>query len=123
VSIPEDGPWVVDWRDVERDSQGNDLLHEGIDSVVVGFFADMTVAEVEAQILDLELIATSLWEVELEGGRTADLADARGRDGGGAFPGFARSEDGVWLLGLLCSTCQNPSPLLLAVLEPSAGGE
>ena len=123
LSIPEDGPWVVDWRDVTRDSQGNDLLYQSIDSVVVGFFAQMSVAEVEAQILDLELIATSLWEVELARGRTADLAEARGRDGSGAFPGFARDEDGVWLLGLMCSTCQNPSPLVLVVLEPSAGGE
>jgi hypothetical protein len=111
---------VVDWRDVTRDSLGNDIVFESIDSVIVGFFADMTLDEIEAQILDLELIATSLWEVELEGGRTADLADARGRSGGGAFPGFARDEEGIWMLALMCSTCQNPSPIMLAVLEPDA---
>jgi len=122
VRMPEDGPWVVDWRDVTRDSLGNEIVFESIDSVVVAFFEDMELAEIEAQILDLELIASSMWEVELEGGRTADLADARGRSGEGAFPGFARDGDGVWMLALMCSTCQNPSPIMLAVIEPTADG-
>jgi hypothetical protein len=122
LQIPEDGPWVVDWREVTRDSLGNDIVFESIDSVVVGFFEGMTLAEIEAQILDLELIATSMWEVELEGGRTADLAEARGRSGEGSFPGFAQDEEGVWMLALMCSTCQNPSPIVLAVIEPTADG-
>jgi hypothetical protein len=119
VEVPVDGPWVVDWRDITEDGQGNEIVFEAIDSVLIGFYEGMTVAEVEEQILDLELIATSLWEVELDGGRTADLADARGRNGAGRFPGFDRDEDGVWMLGLMCSTCQNPSPLLLSVIEPT----
>jgi hypothetical protein len=118
VSIPADGPWVIDWRDVTEDSLGNEIVFENIDGVLVGFFEGLTVAELEAQILDLELIATQLWEVELDAGKTADLADARDRDGGDAFPGFERDEEGVWMLGLMCSTCQNPSPVVLAVLEP-----
>jgi len=123
VSIPIDGPWVIDWRDVTRDSQGNEIVFQNIDGLVLGFFEGMTVADLQEQILDLELIATSLWEVELEGGRTADLADARGRDGGGSFSGFDRDEDGLWMVGLMCSTCQNPSPIVLAVLEPTEGEE
>jgi hypothetical protein len=123
VSIPAEGPWVIDWRDVTSDSQGNAIAFQGIDSVLLGFFEGMTVPELEAQILDLELIATSLWEVELTGGRTADLQRARGRDGSGLFPGFQRERDGVWLLALMCSACQNPSPMMLAVLEPGAGEE
>jgi hypothetical protein len=122
LPIPQDGPWVIDWRDVTRDSLGNEIVFESIDSVVVGFFEGMTLAEIEAQILDLELIATSMWEVELEGGRTADLADARGRDGEGSFPGFAQDEEGVWLLALMCSTCQNPSPIVLTAIELTADG-
>jgi hypothetical protein len=123
LKVPAGGPWVIDWRDLTQDGQGNELAFEAIDGVLIGFYEGLTVSEVEAQILDLELIATSLWEIELDGGRTADLADARGRDGAGAFPGFERDEDGVWMLGLMCSTCQNPSPLLLAVLDPGAEEE
>jgi hypothetical protein len=118
VRISADGPWVIDWRDVTRDSLGNEIVFENIDGVLVGFFEGLTIADLEEQILDLELIATSLWEVELESGRKADLADARGRDGSGSFPGFDREEEGTWLLGLMCSVCQNPSPVVLAVLEP-----
>ncbi|HMI93708.1 MAG TPA: hypothetical protein VK509_20180 [Polyangiales bacterium] len=121
VEVPADGPWVIDWRDITEDGQGNEIVFEAIDGVLIGFYEGVTVAELEAQILDLELIATSLWEIELDGGRTADLADARGRDGAGRFPGFDRDKEGVWMLGLMCSTCQNPSPLLLAVIEPTVG--
>ena len=121
VSIPADGPWVIDWRDVTRDSQGNELAYESIDSVLVGFYEGMTPAELQKQIFDLELLATSLWKIELTGGRTADLARAKAVDGGGSFAGFDRDEDGTWLLGLMCSACQNPAPLVLAILEPSAG--
>ena len=123
VRIPSEGPWVIDWRDLTQDGQGNEIVFEAIDGVLIGFFEGMTLDELQEQILDLELIATSLWEIELEGGRTADLADARGRDGAGTFSGFERDKEGVWLLGLMCSTCQNPSPLLLSVLEPGEGQE
>ena len=122
VAIPADGPWVVDWRNVTRDGQGNEIVFQNIDGVLLGFYAGLTVSELEQQIMDLELIATSLWEIELGGGRTADLAAAQGRENGGSFPGFGGDADGVWLLGLMCSTCQNPAPVVLAVLEPSAGG-
>jgi hypothetical protein len=27
----------------------------------------------------------------------------------------------VWLLGLTCSTCQNPAPIVLTILDPGAG--
>ena len=44
---------------------------------------------------------------------------ATARDGGGAFPGFDTDADGVWLVGLLCSGCQNPAPVVLSILEPT----
>ena len=37
---------------------------------------------------------------------------------GELFTGFDRGP-GVWLLALMCSTCQNPAPILLTVLEPT----
>jgi hypothetical protein len=120
VSLPAEGPWVVDWRNVTRDGQGNEIVFESIDGVLLGFYAGMTVPDLEAGILDLELMATSLWEVRLTGGRTADLASARARGENIPFPGFARDEAGVWAMGLMCSTCQNPAPVVLSILEPSA---
>lgn len=120
VSIPAQGPWTIDWRNLTRDGGGNPIVFESIDGVLIGFYAGMTVAELQSDILDLELNATTLWELPLTGGRTADLARARQRDNDAAFPGFARSEPGVWVMGLMCSTCQNPAPVVLTVLEPGA---
>jgi hypothetical protein len=121
VSIPIDGPWVIDWRDLTLDSQGNEIVFESIDSVLVGFYQDMTPEQLQAEIFDLELLATELYRVTLKGGRTADLERARAVDGGAAFAGFERDAEGTWLLGLMCSACQNPAPVLLAILEPVAG--
>ena len=58
-----------------------------------------------------------MWELKHTGGRTADLAQARTPEGGERFPGLEREEAGVWLLALTCSTCQNPAPIVLSVLE------
>jgi hypothetical protein len=121
VSIPMQGPWSIDWRNLSRDGQGNPIEFESIDSVLIGFYAGMSVAELESDILDLELNATTLWELPLTGGRTADLARARQRDSDAPFGGFARPEPGVWVMGLMCSACQNPAPVVLSVLEPAAG--
>jgi hypothetical protein len=122
VEVPIDGPWVVGWREITRNSQGFDIAFENIDELVLGFFEDMTVEELEEQVFDLELLATNLWEIELKSGRTADLAEAEERDSGRKFSSFERDAEGVWLLGLMCSTCQHPTPLVLSVLEPVAGG-
>ena len=121
ASIPAGGPWVVDWSDVPRDSAGNDLPLESIDSLLLGFYEGMTVAQIEAKVMDLELMATTLWELELTGGYRADLAQAKERESGREFHGFDRESDGVWLLGLMCGTCQNPAPVVLVVLEPDGG--
>lgn len=118
VSIPASGPWVVDWRNVERDSQGNPIAYEMIDGALIGFYEGKTVADVEAEIFDIELIATALWELRLTGGRSADLANAQKRGSGEPFAGFDTGQSGTWLLGLMCSACQNPAPLILTVLSP-----
>ncbi len=121
LAVPAEGPWILDWGDVTRDGQGFDVEDVPIDGVLLGFYEGKSVDDLEAQVLDLTLIATESWEIELGGGDTVDLERARGRNGEGAFEGFERDEAGVWLLGLTCSTCQNPAPVVLTILEPEAG--
>ena len=70
----------------------------------------------------IALVLPALWDVQLSGGRTADLSTAVERGTGAKFSGFTRSAPGVWMLGLLCSTCQNPAPVLLTVLDTNTGG-
>lgn len=121
VKMPAAAPWVVDWRNLTVNGQGNAFIPEAIDSVLIGYYEGMTVAQIQDDIFDLELNATTLWDVQLSGGKTADLSTAVERGTGAPFSGFARSSTGVWLLALLCSTCQNPAPVLLTVLEPGGG--
>ncbi len=123
VKLPADGPWVLDWSEVSRDSQGDGIAYERIDKLLLGFYEGLTVEDIQAQVMDLELIATHLWEMELDDQTAADLAEARQRkaDGtaGSAFDGFDASAEGVWLVGLLCGGCQNPAPVILSILEPT----
>jgi hypothetical protein len=65
-------------------------------------------------------MATALWDLALTGEPTADLSKATLRSGGSAFDGFSHGT-GTWILALMCSTCQNPAPILLTVLEPQGG--
>ncbi len=118
VPIATSGPWVVDWRDVTRDGVGNAVPFQRIDRLTIGFFAGMTVSEVEARIVDIENIATTLWDVPLSGDRTADLATAQERASGATFSGFEQADPGTWILAITCSRCQSPAPVVLTVLEP-----
>ena len=122
LGMPSASPWVIDWRNVTKDGQGNPIEFQSIDGVMIGFYENQTVAEIQAKIFDLEQMATTLWEIKLKGGRTADLSTAVQRDTGTPFPGFASATPGVWMLALTCSTCQNPAPVVLTVLDPGAGG-
>lgn len=122
VAVPAAAPWVVDWRAVTKDGQGNPIVAESIDGVLLGFYEGLSVADLQAQIFEIERVATNLYELPLTGGRTADLSKAKDRATGAAFTGFQRSAPGVWMLGLMCSTCQNPAPVVMTILEPGGAG-
>lgn len=117
LEVPNRGPWRLDWGAATVDGAGHPLERVPIDAVLVGFYADLTPTEVEAQILDLEIVATHLWELEVTSGHIVELDEFEARDGGEPFSGFDQGP-GTWILGLMCRTCQNPAPVVLAVLEP-----
>jgi hypothetical protein len=124
LEIPADST-VVDWRAVTVDGLGNPIYANAIDRILVAFYADMTPEDLEERIFDIEDLATDMWEIrDFGGGRRADLAAAQHREEddtqGDFFEGFAGHGEGTWLLGLMCSTCQNPAPMVLSVLKPVA---
>lgn len=122
VRVPRSGPWEINWRSLERDGGGNEVPFSRIDKLMLAFYEGRDVGYLEDNIFDIELMATSVWELPLDNQRSVNLSDARLRDGtsedGSAFAGFDTDAEGVWLLGLLCSTCQNPAPVLLSIVEP-----
>lgn len=120
LPLPQQGPWVLGWQGVTKDGQGNAASLAKIDGLVLGFYEGQTVQQVQSKILDIEIIATNLWDLTLRQGSTAaDLSKAKERSSGAPFAGFQRSAPGTWLLGLTCSTCQNPAPVVLTVLAPA----
>lgn len=127
VRVPRSGPWEINWRSLQRDGGGNQVPFNQIDKLLLAFYEGRDVDYLEDNIFDIELLATSVWELPLDNQREARLADARLRDSateddsaspGAAFEGFDEAAEGVWLLGLFCSKCQNPAPVLLSILLP-----
>lgn len=112
--LPADGPWIVEWSGVTRTGLGNEMVLGNVDGVMLAFYEGMSVSDLEPQFLDLELIASELYNVEISAGSGADLAEAVD-DSGATFGGFAGN--GTWLLALTCSTCANPAPLFMTVVE------
>jgi len=122
LSVAAAPPWVIDWHGVVHDGANNDFPFTKVDGVSIGFYEGMAVADLQAHIFDIEMIATQLWDIKLEGGKTADLTTAKDRATGEAFKGFTRAAAGTWMLALTCSTCQSPAPPLLTILDTGAGG-
>ena len=110
-----DGPWELHWDGLTRDGQGNAIVPENVDGVMIGYYEGLSLSELESQFLDLELITTRIYTLDHGGGTQANLADAVDGEGA-AFPGF--DGDGMWVLALRCSTCYNPAPIFLTVIEP-----
>lgn len=119
VELPAAGPWVLNWAAVTVDSQQQPFPGAKVDLLQLGFIANSTVEAVEADLLHLENNATQIWELEFQGARVADLAQATERTSGAPFAGFANGQAGVWVLVLRCSACQNPTPVLLSVVQPT----
>jgi hypothetical protein len=119
ITMPAAGPWEVDWSGVTMDSNGVPIPFSQIDSILVGFYQGMTTADLETQFLDIELIATELYEMPHNGtsSLSANLAGAMERTTGAPFAGFTRT-DGVWMMAMMCSKCQNPAPLILTIVQP-----
>ena len=120
VPVPTAAPWNVDWKNVTVDGQGNNVISSTIDKLLVGFYQSLTVADLEAKFFDIETLATLLWDLPLTGSREADLSRAVNRATGTAFDGFSHGS-GTWILALSCSSCPNPAPVVLVVLEPQVG--
>lgn len=107
--------WVVDWGDLTTDGFGNPMTISNLDRLMLGHYADLSVADLEAGFLDIELIADELYYLDVGGTLEADLAYASGDSG--PFTGF--TEGGTWVLALLCSTCMHPAPQFLTIVQPS----
>ena len=108
VAVAEGSQPVVDWSGLTVDALGNPVSLSRFDRLRIGRY-DMDAATMEADFLDLELLATETWEVDVTGLTSLPTQEVAG------FPGFTAGP--TWVLLLQCSTCMNPAPRFLALVE------
>jgi len=118
ISKMDSSKWHVDWSQLTKDSFEQEVRFNKIDKVLIGFYQGKTKADLQTNFKDIEISATTLYEVPVAiGARDVMLGDAKVRAGTTAFPGFVQT-DGVWAIAVTCSKCQVPAPVLMTILVP-----
>jgi hypothetical protein len=107
---------MLDWSSMmgKMTALGTPFDPTQITNVIVGHY-NLSISQLESQFLDLETIATDLYQLDIGAGTVLDftmLKDAQGN----SFTGV--TSDGTWLVGLRCGMCRNPAPWYLSVLVP-----
>lgn len=117
IEVPSGRDYLVSWLDLTLDGQGNTFSLSNIDRLMLARYS-LTVEEMEQQFLDLQLLPDEMYTADIGGIGEYELAMATD-EAGNAFEGFedAGTDEDLWLMGLFCSTCANPAPLYLAVIE------
>ncbi len=116
LAVLPSGPWTLDWTAATQTGQATELVDTKVTSVMLAYYAELTMADLETQFLDIELLADRTWTLEHAGGTTADLSLLLDASDGSAFTGF--EAEGTYLLALRCGTCPSPAPLVLTQLVP-----
>jgi hypothetical protein len=108
--------YSLDWTDVKTDVYGNDFNSVSGDELLIGHYTG-SVGDVEANFLQLDSpdVADGIWRASVVQSTSLDDLSAAVDDAGDPFPGF--TADGTWLIGVVCTTCSTPVPLLLSVVE------
>lgn len=105
---------MIDWSAVTADVYGKSYDDLQGDRLLLGKVPVGSIEEAEALFLQLDVVAETLYFLDVYGQTSADLTQATAADGA-VFDGF--STDGIWLVGIECLTCTSPAPLLLGVVD------
>jgi len=105
---------TLDWSQMKTNALGNTFTPTSITSALLAHYVQ-TPAQLEANFLDLESIAATLYKTPIDTGTTVDFSSLQ--DGNGAaFPGIDGT--GTWIVALQCGGCRNPAPWYLSILKP-----
>jgi hypothetical protein len=113
--VPSHQPDIVmDWSNsIATRASGGEFISNQITEVIVGQYAgdiDLT-----AEFLDIEYVYRDLWRGTVSSGSEIHLETLLNASGE-PFPGIEEGDQ--YLLGLLCTTCINPTPWYLSRLTP-----
>ena len=104
---------TLDWTALSVDGLGYELPHQKVDLIQVASY-DEDLATLEENFIDLPVLATQIWSADVNGKDSLNLTELEGEE---PFPGI--DSDHTWLMVLWCSTCENPIPKAIVVLEAS----
>jgi hypothetical protein len=113
---PHQASITFDWTDsISKNALGATFEPTYITNVLVGHYSE-SVAQLEGKFLDIELIATEIYQGTVETGTSIDLSTLKDKNNN-AFSGI--DDTGTWLVALRCSTalCRNPAPWYLTILK------
>lgn len=105
----------LDWSKMKTNAMGATFEEGFITSVIVGHY-DETPRQLEQKFLDLNLIAKEYYTAEIPTGSVLDFTMLKDKSGNATFNGI--TDDGTWLVGLVCGNCKNPAPWYLTILKP-----
>jgi len=106
---------MLDWSQMHTNALGATFQEGYITSAVVGHFTQSP-SELEAKFLDLDTTATNYYRADVASGSVLDFTTLKDDKTGQSFPGI--SNDGTWLVGLICGNCRNPAPWYMTILKP-----
>lgn len=112
--VPAANPHIVfDWSTIPTTGFGTEFETTQISEVLIARYAK-TIQELETEFLHVEEIAEELYRANVPAGSSVDLATLTD-EAGNTFPGIGG--EGIWLVGLLCPKCLNPTPWYISVVQ------
>lgn len=118
ITIPSGQAGIkLEWGGLKTDAlaiPGMDFDPTSITRVLVGHYTQSP-TELETKFLDLDLIATDLYEGPAASGTSIDFSTLKTASGK-SFSGI--DDSGTWLVALRCENCRNPAPRYLTILKP-----
>jgi hypothetical protein len=116
TGVPAGTPGLMlDWSQMKTNAMGRAFTEGYVTSAVVGHYTQ-TPAELEAQFLDLDRIASATYRADIPSGSVLDFTTLAEATSGAPFPGI--DDSGTWLVGLFCGNCRNPAPWYMTILKP-----
>ena len=107
---------ALDWAELEVPTACGVFPINKFDGLMIGRYDTLSLAELEADFLKVDVLADELWTADIEGRSSLELSEAV-NEAGEAFSGF--DANSTWLVALRCFTCNNPAPPYLALVSDS----
>jgi len=115
TGIPMGEPGItLDWGNMTTTALGTPFDPTQITRALVAHYSGGS-GHVETDFLNIELIATELYETKVDFGTTVEFSSMKRADGS-SFTGI--DDTGTWLVALQCGMCRNPSPWYISILKP-----